>query len=190
MNKLLVEHYKCPQEVECFQLAGRLRDKSGYFRLDNATIEFGRLTTSSPSHTVDSDLPDLTEELKIHDTKCTLPFEPDEIVTNLRYERYVHAGALPNAGLRRLARNGYYALRPILPFPVRAALKRFLHRGWEQKSLSLMAARSNGRSHVREAYDARDELSGVGTRSLHLVLAEGILQLRNHDPRRRDGRWN
>ena len=134
MHNLLVEHYRCPKEISCFQVDGRLRERPGYFRLANDTIGFGRLTKQSPSQTADTALPDVTMEGSIRDAKYFLPYDPDEVVTNLRLERYVNDSILPNAGLRRLARNSYYALRPILPFAVRAALKRFLHRGWEQKA--------------------------------------------------------
>jgi peptidoglycan/xylan/chitin deacetylase (PgdA/CDA1 family) len=134
MHNLLVEQYKCPKEMACFRVEGQPGETPGYFRVDNGTIGFGRLTTKSPSNTVDTDLSHLTMGAAVRDSTCFLPFDPDEAITNLRLERYVNHSVLPTTGLRRLARNGYYALRPILPFAVRTALKRFLHRGWEQKA--------------------------------------------------------
>src|SRR4051794_7572983 len=109
MNNLLVEHYRCPKEVACFQTDGQLRERPGYFRFDKSTVGFGRLTTEiRPGTAADSNLSDLTSAVEYKDSKCVLPFDPDEVITNLRYERYVNTGALPNSGLRRLARNAYY----------------------------------------------------------------------------------
>ena len=132
MSNSLVEHYRCPESMSCFQTTGQLCERPGYFRLDSRTIGFGRLSMELPVRTALSELTDVMR-VDFNDSKCLLPFDPDEIIANLRYERYVETGALPNAGWRRLARNGYYALRPILPFALRTTVKRLLHRGWDQK---------------------------------------------------------
>jgi len=52
-----------------------------------------------------------------------LPFDPDELLLNLRSERYLELlGGGGRAGA--LARRGYYALRPLLPRPLQIALRR------------------------------------------------------------------
>jgi hypothetical protein len=50
-----------------------------------------------------------------------VPFDPDELIANLRSERYRDLGG----GLgRSLARRGYYAVKPVLPHRLQIALRR------------------------------------------------------------------
>ncbi len=61
----------------------------------------------------------------------SLPFDPDEVATNLRYERYVQSPK--SAGTRKLARKLYYALRPALPVSVRRHLQKVWLSGWADR---------------------------------------------------------
>ena len=62
------------------------------------------------------------------------PFDPDEIVNNLRQERYLagtHSNAL-KASLARIGRPVYYLLRPAMPAFLRAYAKKAHLAGWEK----------------------------------------------------------
>jgi hypothetical protein len=64
---------------------------------------------------------------------CVLPFDLDELVENLRFERY--AGAMPvirRSLTKAVGRKTYYAMRPFLPTSVRKHLQRMALRGWER----------------------------------------------------------
>lgn len=59
-----------------------------------------------------------------------LPFELNDLVDDLRLERYVPQ---PDRGItRRAVRNGYYFLRPLLSIAVRRRLQKIFFRGWDR----------------------------------------------------------
>jgi hypothetical protein len=67
-----------------------------------------------------------------------LPFDPEEVIGNLRSERYaLHCAQY--ASSRGLISNAYYLVRPLLPLAVRKYLQRIYLRGWEKYAVSEMA---------------------------------------------------
>ena len=76
---------------------------------------------------------DLCAGGQLENGRCVLPFDVDKFVENLRQERYV-TSAGPQSVLRRLGKAAYYAMRPIIPFPLRSYLKRFALKGWKDRA--------------------------------------------------------
>ena len=62
------------------------------------------------------------------DSRVYLPFDPTEIIENLRLERYASA---EGSRIRNAAREGYYLTRPILHRSVRKQIQRLNLRGWK-----------------------------------------------------------
>jgi glycosyltransferase involved in cell wall biosynthesis len=60
-----------------------------------------------------------------------LPFDPDQTIDNLRYERYpTQCGEdYARLGASPMVRDLYYVFRPLMPVPVRSVLQRFHLRG-------------------------------------------------------------
>ena len=133
ITRALEEYYRCPQEVSCFAIQGQPSKNAGYFRFGHKTIGFGRAAAITPSNTANAQLDDLSTAVEVRDLQCFLPFDPDEIVDNLRRERYATV-CLTGSRARRLGKKAYYALRPALPFALRNYLKRLSFRGWEKKA--------------------------------------------------------
>jgi hypothetical protein len=61
---------------------------------------------------------------RTRDGGTLLPFDPDELVMNLRSERYTRLQRSGRKSLRSGARRGYYALRPLIPRGIQIALRR------------------------------------------------------------------
>jgi hypothetical protein len=57
-----------------------------------------------------------------------LPFDPDEVIANLRSERYLHLQRSRPLSLKESERRAYYAVRPLLPRSVQIALRRAFSR--------------------------------------------------------------
>ena len=57
-----------------------------------------------------------------------LPFDPDELIANLRTERYQQIDSQRRLPVRATARRGYYRIRPLLPRPIQIALRRAFSR--------------------------------------------------------------
>jgi hypothetical protein len=57
-----------------------------------------------------------------------LPFDPDELIANLRSERYLRLRGSRRLSLKAFARRTYYALRPVTPRRVQIAVRRAFSR--------------------------------------------------------------
>jgi hypothetical protein len=62
--------------------------------------------------------------MRVSGTEIALPFDADEILENLRREKYVSNGPAPSAP-KKLIRRAYYVARPFLSVNVRKYLQRF-----------------------------------------------------------------
>ena len=132
MNHAFLEYYRCPESLADFKPAKEHSTEigSGYFRFGEDNICYGRagaLTCDSP----DGTLADAARKVWIEGSTCMLPFNPDEVAGNLRYERYVERTSTP--GWKSLVRRLYYTLRPLLPVAVRRHMQKAWLSGWDEK---------------------------------------------------------
>ena len=133
MMKALHDYYRCPDALlSCFAPLGSPSGEPGYFRFAGTTV-FGRF---SPGVPVDAFDPNLEESVDRAQMKCCLPFDVDEVATNLREERYVRRpGANGSIGGR--IHQAYYFVRPLLGVRVRKHLQRIALRGRQTTSFPL-----------------------------------------------------
>jgi hypothetical protein len=93
------EYYQCPRELLDFHIAGTLEASSGFFRFGQDLICYGQ-TSAYTCPTINGHLYDTSEYVRRHVHTGVLPFDPAQIVDNLRYERYVshvrQQGRVPN----------------------------------------------------------------------------------------------
>lgn len=134
MNSPLLEYYRNPETCAQFSVIGPVSDRAGYFRWGQDTICYGRSSSGVPAGSTRENLHDVTHQVDIRDGHVFLPFDPDEVIRNLRLERYAShfrgSGSVPHAITRKI----YYALRPYLSVPVRKHLQRLRLRGWKTLS--------------------------------------------------------
>jgi len=134
INETLIERYRCPDRFAEFTLSGELSRREGYFRFGNESICYGRSASGSPARLATEDLYDAAAHSTTDGLTLRLPFEPSQVIDNLRRERYVTDphGSGRGLGARSVARSAYYLVRPILPVRVRKHLQRFHLAGWER----------------------------------------------------------
>lgn len=119
----------CPQLFEIEPLS----EDQGYFAFGEGTVCYGRTSRGFRTRRADERLYDAYADLTLSNNNITLPFDPLEVVSNLSLERYVTNGvSSPRKMLRTLARDSYYAMRPLLPLALRSHLQSFYLRGWEK----------------------------------------------------------
>ena len=133
MDRLLLDHFRCPAVYVNFDLIGEVVPATGFFRFGRDVVCYGNVCSGSTQEHPSGALPDLLTDVRVKNGQCHLPFNPDEIVQNLRYERYT----TPRVAVRRsvaqsVGRKTYYAVRPFLPTSVRKHLQRMALRGWDQ----------------------------------------------------------
>jgi hypothetical protein len=128
---LLSELFRCPDIDAEFALAGDLSSKEGYFRFGPDAICYGRCTSGVPAETPMEPLLDAREHVVANGSSVQLPFDPVQVIDNLRCERYAtnsHGSAFPNQVLSTI----YYAVRPAMTVSVRKHLQRLYLRGREK----------------------------------------------------------
>ena len=133
MSRALVDCYRCPEEFLNCELAGPLSADSGYFRFGYDAICYGR--TSSGYRAPDSEtlLYSTLRDIQKSGSTLRLPFNPTEVIDNLRLERYAEQAKPSQWSWRqRLLRDAYYLLRPYLGAGARGCLKRAYANGWRR----------------------------------------------------------
>jgi hypothetical protein len=131
-SRALIDYYRCPETFLNFTVKSGLAEPRGFFRFHN-DICYGRCSVGYGKNRVDTVLYDVAQDVLIRDSGVYLPFDPIEILDNLRLERY--AGT--DSGFRACARKAYYFFRPIFPFSVRKQIQKFQLRSWKELSFPM-----------------------------------------------------
>jgi hypothetical protein len=120
VNRTVVDHYRCPESFAGFKLTSRLSDDTGYFRFGKDAICYGQSASGFRANRPDPTLYDVLEDVTTDGSTVCVPFNPSDVIDNLRLERYAghdSYGALNR--WKRSLRNAYYLLRPLMPVRVR-----------------------------------------------------------------------
>ncbi len=133
MNKQFLEYFRCPPSFVDLRLKGELLPEPGFFRIGPDLTLYGRVSAGQTFRDSSGALDDVSTALCVEKDACVLSFDLDEVVDNLRRERY--HGAMPvvrRSATKAIGRKTYYAMRPFLPTSVRKHLQRVALRGWDR----------------------------------------------------------
>jgi len=134
MNTALLDLYLCPEQFVDFEISGRLSPEAGYFRFGQNTC-YSRSASGYRARRPDPTLYDVLNDVTVHKSKLSLPFDPDEVIDNLRLERYANRngqGALTR--WERSLKAIYYFLRPFMHVTQRKHLQRARLIGWRDRN--------------------------------------------------------
>jgi hypothetical protein len=112
-----------------FEVPGNLKNSKGFFRFGSDAICYGA-AIGEVRPDVKGKLFDVSGTVSCDGGKVSVPFDPREVIDDLRYERYFNTGSrlLEKAG----ARNIYYRVRPLLPDSIRRYLQKVYLKEWGQ----------------------------------------------------------
>lgn len=133
-GKALLERYLCPEQFIDIQPIGQLSDDAGYFRFGQ-NICYGRSASGYRTKRSDGALYDATVDVRVSGLAVGLPFDPTNVIDNLRLERYTNqdsAGILTRC--ERLLKRIYYFLRPLMHVKLRSRIQRAHLNGWRKLS--------------------------------------------------------
>jgi hypothetical protein len=132
LNNLLTSHYCCPEDVANFTVAADLSENAGYFRFGSATC-YGQCSGGPPAALVTNILPCADQHVRIDAPTVRLPFDPVQIVDNLRLERYTANSmrGIKSLSMKTTIRNMYYFARPLMPVAVRKQFQKIYLRSWD-----------------------------------------------------------
>ena len=131
MNQAFLDYYRCPECFANFRPTVDLQKdaRCGYFEFGPGNTCFG--TSGGPvSDDPRRPISDIACRVRFDGAACLLPFNPTDIASNLRYERYVtrQTSSIWKIPIRRL----YYAFRPLFPVFVRRHLQKIWLKGWQK----------------------------------------------------------
>lgn len=128
------DRYRCPEGFFDSVLVGQLSSSAGYFRFGPNTICYGRSCSGERSAGPESSpLYDTLGDVILDDRDLGLPFNPTEILDNLRQECYAHALDMQTS-VDKVFRRLYYLLRPLTTRSLRKQVQRFHARNWREQS--------------------------------------------------------
>src|SRR5438034_7915076 len=111
-------------------LAGELSFDSGYFRF-GPDICYGQTSSGvrgpRPMKALSDTLPAVTAEKGV----LRVPFDPSQIIDNLRLERYPSESRRSTDFARHIWQRPYYSLRRYIPATLRQRLQRTYFRSWK-----------------------------------------------------------
>jgi hypothetical protein len=130
----LGDYFRCSRELADVGFAGEPSSTAGYFRCAGTTC-YGRVAGIQPAKGPLEPLPAVSLETVSVNGRVDLPFDLDEVITNLQEERY--AGQRSHPFLERLtaswaSRALYYFLRPVLAVGIRRQLQKIRLTGWQR----------------------------------------------------------
>jgi hypothetical protein len=129
-NKFISDYFRCPDGSFNFEVAENLSDESGYFKFGPGLTCFGQCSSGKPSHTAKGDLVDVEKDLQIDGSLIRLPFDPDQVVDNLLFERYWPSLTCPGSS-KSFVRKIYYFFRPFMKVALRKHLQRLYLSRWK-----------------------------------------------------------
>ena len=132
-REAVIDRYRCPQDLVEVVSSEPPPSDAGFFRFGQNGICYGRSRWAILASRPDSPLHDAASEVAVENAKLFLPFDLNEVIDNLRLERYRN-GEATESGFFRFCKKLYYHLRPFTNQMVRKQVQRFHARNWRKRS--------------------------------------------------------
>jgi hypothetical protein len=127
----LTDYYRCPEGVADLGPEGKINGLKGFFRFGPDAVCYGQAVGTTRPY-VNGNLFDASNAVQVGQNRVSLPFDVDQVLNNLRYERYVSSR---DSWLdAEWTKDVYYRLRPFLPVALRKHLQRIYLRGWQSRT--------------------------------------------------------
>jgi hypothetical protein len=134
LDHMLSDYYRVHEDGLGRVCAEEPSGRVGFFRFGPTTTCYGQSASGVSTSVENPALHDALKTARLKDSEVHLPFDPGQIVENLRRERYVnHAGARQGRVVDHpLVRKAYYAVRDLLPVSIRRHLQKVYLGGWRK----------------------------------------------------------
>ena len=131
MNRTFVDCYRCPEEfARCF-IDGEPSRHLGHFLFGPEAICYGSISKGAVQRSPNGELHDALNDAVVESGALHLSFDPDQVVDNLRFERYCSNLQRQSFLSGGLANKLYYFARPILGVSVRRHFQKLRLNGWQ-----------------------------------------------------------
>ena len=124
------DRYLCPNEFLDFRLSGELSSDSRYFQFGPETTCYGRCFKSPHQAQAGPLLSDVLSGVAFDGAQLVLPFDPNEVIDNLRFERYPSGQFVE---YENALKSIYYRLRPLTNRTLRKYIQRLRAANWQKQ---------------------------------------------------------
>ncbi len=135
MIQALSDYYRVPEDLLDRAVVSNSSDDVGFFRFGSNAICYGRCASGVSTKIENSSLYDASLSVLLNETEIRLPFDPDQVIENLRHERYIEK-LVPGRErfvTREWIRKAYYFIRTLLPVSFRQRLQRVYFSDWRSR---------------------------------------------------------
>lgn len=129
LSQEVQDRYRCPEGFLDFRLSEELSPDAGYFQFGANTTCYGRSSNRVHQAQLSSALCDVLPSVSVDKSQLVLPFDPSEVIDNLRLERY------PSSQLgsyETVLKKIYYWFRPLTTRSLRKHIQRFRASDWQR----------------------------------------------------------
>jgi hypothetical protein len=128
VRQLLTDHFRLAGDLPDFVVSQDRSPTAGYFQLGSGLTCYGNCSSGSPANSAMQPLHDAGDHVAVKRTSVLLPFDPVQVVDNLRRERYCSAAPGGLSFLRQM----YYLIRPVMGPSIRRRLQALYFKGWDR----------------------------------------------------------
>ena len=135
MIQALSDYYRVPEDLLGRVVVSNSPDDVGFFRFGANAICYGRCASGVSTKIENSSLYDASLSVHVNETEIRLPFDPDQVIENLRHERYIE-NLVPGRErfvTQEWTRKAYYFVRSCLPVSVRQHLQKAYFSDWRSR---------------------------------------------------------
>jgi len=130
-----MDYYRVPESLIRRSSTPQLSGASGFFSLGPQTICYGQCESGVSVRVEDSALCDTSKNIRITGSQICLPFNPRQVIGNLRRERYLR-GLVPQRekiASQEWIRKSYYVVREFLPVSIRRQMQSAYFSDWKNR---------------------------------------------------------
>lgn len=124
------DRYRCPGSFLDCCLVDELSLDAGFFEFGADTICYGRSLKGGHRGQTSSHVSNMLPKISIHKSRLLLPFDPDEVINNLRLERYP-CGQMGK--YEKSLKSFYYQFRPLTNRSMRVGIQRLRAAKWQKR---------------------------------------------------------
>jgi peptidoglycan/xylan/chitin deacetylase (PgdA/CDA1 family) len=133
--KTLTDYFRIPADLPGNLLFTRGPGDTGFFRFGSEAVCYGQCESGVSARVEDSALHDASSDIRRTNSEIRLPFDPAQVIENLRRERYGTAlrPQRERMVIHELILKAYYFVRELLPVSVRRHLQRAYYSDWRAR---------------------------------------------------------
>lgn len=136
MIRSVLEYFRIPEDLLGEVFGTKPTNASGFFLFGPDSLCFGSCSAGVAANDEDAKSYNAFKHIKFEKSGIQLPFDPDQVIENIRLERYVSnlASWRDEIFSSTWSRDSYYLIRDLLPAKIRRQAQQAYFANWESRT--------------------------------------------------------